>query len=55
MIAIVAGCILAAIIVAGIVLGTADDPQRGPEVKDTTEGRSLTLNLNENLALKENP
>lgn len=55
LIAIVAGVIVAAI-AAGIIAVTAGDQQAGvPEGMNTTEGRQLTLNLDENLTLKENP
>lgn len=53
--AIVAGIIVAAI-AAAVISTTAGDLQpEVPEGGNATEGRHLTLDLNENLALKENP
>ncbi|MEM2140873.1 hypothetical protein [Nitrososphaera sp.] len=55
LIAIVAG-IIAAAIAAGVVALTAGDIVPGaPEGGNVTQGRHLTLDLDENLALKENP
>jgi hypothetical protein len=53
--AIIAGIIIAAI-AAAVIATTAGDQQTGvPEGGNAPEGRHLTLDLNENLALKENP
>lgn len=54
LIAIVAGIIVAA--AAAVIATTAGDQQSDvPEDGNVTEGRHLTLDLNENLGLKENP
>lgn len=54
LIVIVTGIIVAAI-AAGVVVTTERGQPSVPEGMNTTEGKQLTLNLNENLALKENP
>jgi Flp pilus assembly protein CpaB len=55
LIAIVAGIIIAAV-AAGIVAATSGDKQQDvPENGDASQGRKLTLDLNENLSLQENP
>ncbi len=54
LIAIVAGIIVAAV-AAGVIAATSGDQQEGPENGDAPQGRQLTLDLSENLSLRENP
>lgn len=53
LIAIVAGIIAAAIAAGLIAITLGDMTQGSPEGENTTEGRQLTLDLNENLALED--
>jgi len=55
LIAIVAGIIVAAVAAAAVATMSGDLQPSVPEGGNVTEGRHLTLDLDENLALKENP